>query len=137
MAQGASVLRLIAAPAVVSSFSRHLYILLLRQVPLSAEEKSKREQAPEKLAIGGDSGFQVDSPLYNIDKHSVLVLLDSNVKVPLPCPELPELVINAIDAIQVMGTSKHCFQDCTCRPAMWPCQVCLCPDAAIEVPFAI
>lgn len=71
------------------------------QVPLSAEEKSKQEQAPEKLAIGGDSGFQVDSPSYNIDKHSELILLGSDVKVPLPCPELPELVINAVSAIQV------------------------------------
>lgn len=78
-------------------------------MPLSAEEKERQEQAPEKLAIGGDSGFQVDSPSYNIDKHSVLVLLDSNVKVTLPCPELPQLVINAIDAIQVMATSKHCL----------------------------
>ena len=70
-------------------------------MPLSAEDKLKQEQAPEKLAIGGDSGFQVDSPSHNIDKHSELILLGSNVKVPLPCPELPELVLNAVDAIQV------------------------------------
>lgn len=61
----------------------------------------QQEQTPAKLAIGGDSGFQVDSPAYNIDKHSELVLLGSNVKVPLPCSELPEHVINAVDAIQV------------------------------------
>ena len=70
-------------------------------MPLSAEDKLKQEQAPEKLAIGGDSGFQVDSPSYNIDKHSELIMLGSKVKVPLPCPELPELVINAVAAIQV------------------------------------
>lgn len=75
--------------------------LLQVQVPLSADEQLKKEQAPEKLAIGGDSGFQIDSPSYNIDKQSELILLGSNVKVPLPCPELPELVLNAVDAIQV------------------------------------
>lgn len=75
-------------------------------MPLSAEEKIQQEQAPEKLAIGGDSGFQVDSPAYNIDKHSELVLLGSNVKVPLPCPELPEHVINAVDAIQVRSVQS-------------------------------
>ncbi|KAL3152058.1 hypothetical protein ABBQ32_001169 [Trebouxia sp. C0010 RCD-2024] len=73
---------------------------LWHKVPLSAEEKMQQEQTPAKLAIGGDSGFQVDSPAYNIDKHSELVLLGSNVKVPLPCSELPEHVINAVDAIQ-------------------------------------
>ena len=81
--------------------------MALVQVPLSAEEKTQQEQAPEKLAIGGDSGFQVDSPAYNIDKHSELVLLGSNVKVPLPCPELPEHVINAVDAIQVGASSSE------------------------------
>ena len=75
--------------------------LLLVQVPLSAAEKMKQEQAPEKLAIGGNSGFQIDSPSYNIDKHSELVLLGSNIRVPLPCPELPEVILNAVNAIQV------------------------------------
>lgn len=75
--------------------------MVLVQVPLSAEEKLKQEQAPEKLAIGGDSGFQVDSASHNIDKHSELILLGSDVKVPFPCPELPELVTNAVSAIQV------------------------------------
>ena len=70
-------------------------------MPLSAEEQEKQEQTPEKLAIGGDSGFQVDSHSYNIAKQSELVLLGSSIKIPLPCSDLPELVINAINAIQV------------------------------------
>lgn len=70
-------------------------------MPLSAEEKDKQEQTPEKLAIGGDSGFQVDGPADKTEKHSELVLLNGNIKVPLPCPDLPELIINAVDAIQV------------------------------------
>lgn len=68
---------------------------------LSAEERQKQEQTPEKLAIGGDSGFQVDSPAHSTEKHSELVLLGANIRVPLPCPDLPELIINAVDAIQV------------------------------------
>jgi ubiquitin carboxyl-terminal hydrolase 5/13 len=71
------------------------------QVPLSAEERQKQEQTPEKLAIGGDSGFQVDGPAHSIDKHSELVLLGANIRVPLPCLDLPEVIINAVDAIQV------------------------------------
>ena len=71
------------------------------QVPLSAEERQKQEQTPEKLAIGGDSGFQMDGPAQSIDKHSELVLLGANIRVPLPCLDLPEFIINAVDAIQV------------------------------------
>lgn len=73
---------------------------LWRKVALSAEERQKQEQTPEKLAIGGDSGFQVDSPAHSIEKRSELVLLGANIRVPLPCPDLPELIINAVDAIQ-------------------------------------
>lgn len=71
------------------------------QVPLSAEERQKQEQTPEKLAIGGDSGFQVDGPAHSIDKLSELVLLGANIRVPLPCLDLPEVIINAVEAIQV------------------------------------
>ncbi|KAL0051048.1 hypothetical protein WJX82_001112 [Trebouxia sp. C0006] len=73
---------------------------LWHKVPLSAEERQKQEQTPEKLAIGGDSGFQVDGPAHSIDKHSELVLLGDNIRVPLPCLDLPEVIINAVDAIQ-------------------------------------
>ena len=73
------------------------------QVHLSPEEKQKQEQVPKKLAIGGNSGFQVDAPADKIEKHSELVLLDKNVRVPLPCPQLPELIIRAIDAIQAIS----------------------------------
>ena len=59
---------------------------------------------PEKLAIGGDKGFQVDAATENVVKHSELVLLSGNdptVTVPLPCNDLPEVILNAIKAIQV------------------------------------
>ncbi|KAA6426280.1 MAG: ubiquitin carboxylterminal hydrolase [Trebouxia sp. A1-2] len=73
---------------------------LWHKVPLSAKERQKHEQTPEKLAIGGDSGFQVDGPARSIDKHSELVLLGDIIRVPLPCLDLPEVIINAVDAIQ-------------------------------------
>ena len=71
------------------------------QVPLSPEERQKQLQTPEKLAIGGDGGFQVDSPADKTETKSELVLLDANIRIPLPCPDLPELIINVINAIQV------------------------------------
>lgn len=85
---------------------------MLLQLPLSAEEQLQQDQAPEKLGIGGDSGFQVDRPAYNIDKRSELILLGSNIKVPLPCPQLPEYVINAIQVrciqCSVMSAASSC-----------------------------
>ena len=75
------------------------------QVPLSPEERQKQLQTPEKLAIGGEGGFQVDSPADKTETKADLVLLDANIRVPLPCPDLPELIINAINAIQV--TYEH------------------------------
>jgi hypothetical protein len=38
---------------------------------------------------------------YDLEKSSELVLLPDRVAIPLPCPELPELVLNVINAIAV------------------------------------
>ena len=78
-------------------------------MPLTTEEKKKQEEAPAKMAIGGDSGFQVDSASYNVHKQSELILLEAYIKIPLPCPDLPELVLRAIDEIQVLCMSSACF----------------------------
>lgn len=82
------------------------------KVPLSDEQKAAQEQVPEKLAIGGDKGFQVDGPAENIVKHSELVLLEGDksiVTVPLPCQDLPEVILNAIKAVQVCKEITHSF----------------------------
>ena len=57
------------------------------------------------MAIGGEGGFQVDGPTNKIETKSELVLLNADIRVPLPCVDLPELIINAITAIQVMAAS--------------------------------
>lgn len=69
-----------------------------RRVPLSEEELLKQQSRPDKLAIGGDGGFQVGQPKYKIEKSHALVLLPDLQFIPLPCPELPELILQAISA---------------------------------------
>jgi ubiquitin carboxyl-terminal hydrolase 5/13 len=71
------------------------------RIPLSSEELEAQNAIPTKLAIGGDSGFQVNAKDYKIEKECSLVLMPERVVIPLPSPELPELVLNAIAGIQV------------------------------------
>ena len=54
---------------------------------------------PDKMAVGGQGGFQVDRE-WDVEKEAALVVLPSQQRIPLPCPELPELVLNAITAVQ-------------------------------------
>lgn len=75
------------------------------QVPLTDDERQAQEQKPEKLAIGGDKGFQVDQAEH-VNKHSEVILVSNTgplVTVPLPCDDLPEVILNAIRAIQVLA----------------------------------
>lgn len=76
-----------------------------RRIPLTQQEQTSRDAAPTKMAIGGDHGFQVGQKGYNITKEQFLVLMPEKTMIPLPCPELPELILNAITAIQVSLTS--------------------------------
>ncbi|KAK9828649.1 hypothetical protein WJX72_001313 [[Myrmecia] bisecta] len=69
------------------------------KVPLSEEERAKVDARPEKLAIGGDGGFQAEPDKFRIEKQQALVVYPQGLRVQLPCPELPELVLNAINAI--------------------------------------
>jgi hypothetical protein len=84
--------------------------LLLPQVPLTDAEKAERAAAaanrPSKLALGTEGGFALDHQKdYILDKSASLVVLQGpgqpRLEVPLPCPDLPELVINVITGIQV------------------------------------
>lgn len=79
-----------------------------RRIPLSDEEQAARDVAPTKMAIGGDHGFQVGQKNYNIAKEQCLVLMPEKTAITLPCPDLPELVLNAITAIQVCSSSCFC-----------------------------
>ena len=71
------------------------------QVPLPEEEKASLEAKPDKLAIGGDGGFQVDADKFTIEKTHTLVVLPEFLRMPLPCPDLPHIVIQAIDGVLV------------------------------------
>lgn len=70
-------------------------------MPLTEEERAAQKEKPTALAVGGDAGFQVDAKPYTLDKTHTLVVLPQGVKVPLPCPALPELVLQATTAIVV------------------------------------
>ena len=63
---------------------------------------SQEEGKPTKLAIGGEGGFAVGEDRYEITKQNELVCIGSAepwVSVPLPCPELPEMLIEAARAL--------------------------------------
>lgn len=50
---------------------------------------------------GGPPLLQVDSPDHRIEKESALVVMPGHQRVPLPCTELPEVILQAITAIVV------------------------------------
>ncbi len=74
-----------------------------QQVPLTEEQRAAQREKPTQLAVGGDAGFQVDVKPYTIEKVHKLVMLPEGVEVSLPCPALPELVLQAVNAIVVCG----------------------------------
>ena len=71
------------------------------QVPLPEEEAAKLASRPEKLAIGGEGGFQLEADRFTLQKEHSLAVLPEMLSVPLPCPELPALVLSAIQGVQV------------------------------------
>lgn len=80
-----------------------------QRVPLPEEAVEAQEAAPTKMAIGGDQGFQVNKKRYEITKICRLVVMPDKAVVQLPCPELPELLLQAITAIQVLPALNRCF----------------------------
>ena len=75
----------------------------VKEAPAAAEDEGAEAEAnkPTKLAIGTEGGFALNKKTYDLEKSSELVLLPDHVAIPLPCPELPELVLNVITAIAV------------------------------------
>lgn len=93
------------------------------QVPIPESERAAVADAaavskPSKLALGAEGGFALEAQKdYTLDKTASLVVLQGagqpRPEVPLPCPELPELVINVINAIQVrVGIRMLCTSEC-------------------------
>jgi hypothetical protein len=98
-------------------------------VPLSEAEQATRAAAagaaadgkPSKMALGTEGGFALEAqPSYSLDKAASLVVLQGPetqpLVVPLPCPDLPELVLNVVTAIQVCWLM--------CQSASWLCRLC-------------
>ena len=65
------------------------------------DEQADAQAKPEKLAIGVPGGFDVGGKPERFEDEHSLAVLPGGALVPLPCPELPEQVLNAITAIQV------------------------------------
>lgn len=78
------------------------------RVPLTKEELKQQEGKPvEKMAIGVEGGFQAESKKYRLEVESALVLMPARLRVPLPCPQLPELVLDAITAVMAHDSASH------------------------------
>ena len=77
------------------------YTKTLKQAPAEEVEKTK----PTKLAIGGEGGFDVGEDRYEVTKEHALVCVpvvggtEPWVSVPLPCIDLPQLLIDACHAL--------------------------------------
>ena len=63
------------------------------------EEKPEEKEAPTRMAIGGEGGFAVDVEKWEIVKEHALVVMPQKASVALPNPELPEIVIQAANAL--------------------------------------
>ena len=70
-------------------------------MPLSQEKQEQNQARPDKLALGGDGGFKLEEDKYDVEKGQALTVLPQGLDIPLPCPELPEMVLNAIKGIMV------------------------------------
>ena len=70
-------------------------------MPLSQEKQLRKQARPDKLALGGDGGFKLEDDTYDIEKTQALTVLPQGLDIPLPCPELPEIVLSAIKGIMV------------------------------------
>ena len=44
---------------------------------------------------------------HKIEKEAALVVMPEGLRIPLPCPQLPELVLNAINTIAVSPCMAH------------------------------
>lgn len=81
-------------------------------MPLSAEEQQQQAEAPDKLALGVQGGFALGGPpKHRIEKERALVVFPGRQSVPLPCPDLPEIVLRVIDAVVV---SRGCARGIGC-----------------------
>ena len=54
------------------------------------------------MALGGQDGFRVnDADKYKVVEEQSLVIMPHQLELPLPNPELPEIVLSSIAAVTV------------------------------------
>lgn len=83
-----------------SRTNNHLYLNEKHvKVPISQEEEESAKAAPTKMNIGGEGGFQLEKKLYNLEKQITLVIMPERTCIELPCSDLPEVVLQAINAV--------------------------------------
>eukprot|EP00951_Prasinocladus_malaysianus_P012486 scaffold93085_cov33-Prasinocladus_malaysianus.AAC.2 len=103
---------------------RILAYVLRPEVPLSPEEVESNSAAPTKLNIGGEGGFQLDKKSYKVhstftawptkanaevlliisdtaqlEKHHALVIMPTKDRISMPCPDLPEIVLQSVTSV--------------------------------------
>ena len=81
----------------------------LKWTKVPKEEKPEEKEAPTRMAIGGEGGFNVNEEKFDVVKDNALVIMPEGIRVPLPCPALPEFVLNAVTAL-INKTSANAEQ---------------------------
>ena len=87
----------------------------------------------DKLALGVAGGFNPDAPKHRVEERYFLAVVPNQLRIPLPCPDLPELVLTAVEAVQVC-TIHFCNGLQPCNAACSSCiaagnveAACVCP----------
>ncbi|KAL6782136.1 hypothetical protein ACKKBF_B10800 [Auxenochlorella protothecoides x Auxenochlorella symbiontica] len=79
-----------------------------RGIKVGRESGPAADAPTTQLAIGVEGGFDIgDTPKYDVVKEHALVLLPAQIRVPLPCAELPELVLQAVAAVQAHDSARR------------------------------
>jgi len=81
----------------------------LKWTKVLKETPPEEKEAPTRMAIGVEGGFNVNEEKFDVVKANALVIMPEGTRVALPCPALPEFVINAATAL-INKTSANAEQ---------------------------
>mmetsp|Transcript_30229 Transcript_30229/g.81233 ORF Transcript_30229/g.81233 Transcript_30229/m.81233 type:complete len:847 (+) Transcript_30229:96-2636(+) len=82
-----------------------LFLHLRKWREPKAAAPASADAAPTKLAIGVDGGFASEGTAAETVVENALFVLPQGASVALPCPELPELVLQALEAVRTHASS--------------------------------
>jgi len=92
------------------------------------------EKRPRQLAIGVEGGFNVDDKP-NFVEHHALVLLPDFVRIPMPNPELPELVQIVVQAILTAPSASRTDDILAWTAEPRPVSKCVPTSVAVRAPI--